>query len=73
MLGPSAPTIVAWGPSGRWVPTVGGATGTPPPALTLRLPPGIPLVYSGGFDGTVRAWGPGADPLASLSHRGRAR
>ncbi|AKJ11611.1 hypothetical protein ABB07_16695 [Streptomyces incarnatus] len=27
--------------------------------------PGIPLVYSGGYDGTVRAWGPGADPLAS--------
>ncbi|MEU3527073.1 hypothetical protein AB0E62_24910 [Streptomyces sp. NPDC038707] len=26
--------------------------------------PGIPLVYSGGADGTVRAWGPGAEPLA---------
>ncbi|WP_433451775.1 hypothetical protein ACQPXS_26615 [Streptomyces sp. CA-142005] len=27
--------------------------------------PGIPLIYSGGYDGTVRVWGPGADPLAS--------
>ncbi|MEU6505172.1 hypothetical protein [Streptomyces sp. NPDC046942] len=37
---------------------------------TLRLTgsedgPGIPLIYSGGYDGTVRAWGPGAEPLAS--------
>ncbi|WBO64624.1 hypothetical protein [Streptomyces camelliae] len=37
-------------------------------ALRLTVPedgPGIPLVYSGGYDGTVRAWGPGAEPLAS--------
>ncbi|MFJ9925566.1 hypothetical protein ACIRU5_05985 [Streptomyces misionensis] len=27
--------------------------------------PGIPLVYSGGQDGAVRAWGPGFDPLGS--------
>ncbi|MGJ5754142.1 NACHT domain-containing protein [Streptomyces puniciscabiei] len=27
--------------------------------------PGIPLIYSGGYDGTVRAWSPGAEPLAS--------
>ncbi|MEU2929654.1 hypothetical protein ABZ636_32060 [Streptomyces sp. NPDC007251] len=27
--------------------------------------PGIPLIYSGGYDGTVRAWGPGAEPLAT--------
>ncbi|MEV6053139.1 hypothetical protein [Streptomyces sp. NPDC052107] len=27
--------------------------------------PGIPLIYSGGCDGTVRVWGPGADPMAS--------
>jgi hypothetical protein len=36
-------------------------------ALDLAAPgngPGIPLVYSGGADGTVRAWGPGAEPLA---------
>ncbi|MEW2257548.1 hypothetical protein [Streptomyces sp. NPDC047869] len=40
----------------------------------LRLPasetdapgaPGVPLIYSGGADGTVRVWGPGADPLPS--------
>ncbi|MFI9254784.1 WD40 repeat domain-containing protein [Streptomyces sp. NPDC053069] len=37
-------------------------------ALHLTTPeggPGIPLVYSGGYDGTVRVWSPGADPLAS--------
>ncbi|WP_330338505.1 hypothetical protein [Streptomyces sp. NBC_00557] len=37
-------------------------------ALRLEMPddaPGIPLVYSGGYDGTVRAWGPGAEPLAT--------
>ncbi|MEU3414330.1 hypothetical protein ABZ760_24200 [Streptomyces sp. NPDC006658] len=37
-------------------------------ALDLAAPgedgPGIPLVYSGGADGKVRAWGPGAEPLA---------
>ncbi|MEU9441936.1 hypothetical protein AB0D42_13665 [Streptomyces sp. NPDC048304] len=27
--------------------------------------PGIPLIYSGGHDGTVRAWSPGAEPLAT--------
>ncbi|MFF4713576.1 hypothetical protein ACFY2V_19590 [Streptomyces eurythermus] len=37
-------------------------------ALDLAAPgedgSGIPLVYSGGTDGTVRAWGPGTEPLA---------
>ncbi|MFD5793622.1 hypothetical protein ACFWIO_08805 [Streptomyces diastatochromogenes] len=27
--------------------------------------PGIPLIYSGGGDGAVRAWSPAAEPLAS--------
>ncbi|MEU0602470.1 hypothetical protein ABZ484_30210 [Streptomyces sp. NPDC006393] len=37
-------------------------------ALDLPLPADgatVPLVYSGGSDGTVRAWGPGAEPLAT--------
>ncbi|MEU9479251.1 hypothetical protein [Streptomyces sp. NPDC048191] len=36
--------------------------------LRLETPgdgPGIPLIHSGGYDGTVRAWAPGAEPLAS--------
>ncbi|MER6348311.1 hypothetical protein ACWC10_22080 [Streptomyces sp. NPDC001595] len=38
----------------------------PVTALTLcELPPDdVPLLYSGGADGQVRAWGPGGDPLA---------
>jgi hypothetical protein len=27
--------------------------------------PGVPLIYSGGHDGTVRAWSPGTEPLAT--------
>jgi hypothetical protein len=36
-------------------------------ALTIcELPPSdVPLLYSGGLDGRVRAWGPGGDPLAT--------
>ncbi|MGW0082552.1 hypothetical protein [Streptomyces sp. NPDC003393] len=53
---------------GLWTvrPHEGGVTALA--ALDLPLPADgatLPLVYSGGSDGTVRAWGPGTEPLAT--------
>ncbi|MFI6358040.1 hypothetical protein ACIBJF_36685 [Streptomyces sp. NPDC050743] len=54
--------------SGSWVAHLHQGEVAAVAALRLATPEdgrGIPLIYSGGYDGAVRAWAPGAEPLAS--------
>ncbi|WP_354641510.1 hypothetical protein [Kitasatospora camelliae] len=43
----------------------------PVTALAGTLSGGIPVLVSGGFDGSVRLWGPGANQPLELDRRGR--